>query len=415
VKIVSVTAEEVQPERVRWLWDARIPIDLLSILAGPPGLGKTQLLIGMIARVTTGTLPGELHGRPAPVPYISAEDSIEHTLVPRFLAAGGDSRLAHFYRHKANSTRNGDETSTAINLPNDIPLIEQWLGDIGARIAVFDPIVAFIPHELNAHRDQHVRRVLAPIAAMSDKLRMASVLVMHLNKSTEGVDALNRLSGSIGFGGAARSVLLFAHDPNDPSGETGNQRVLAHVKCNVGPRAESLAYRIEPRTINTVSGDFETSVAMRVGNAAVSANDLLGKVAGSSEASARSEARDFLLAELADEPVPTKHLKTRAQESGLSWPTVERAKSQLPIKARKIGVSWVWELQDHHLFPNNPLDVVDVLDGVGSRKAIKTINSEGKRHVDGVDHTPLNALVADVDDDSDVGVLVDRLTAEPVI
>jgi len=141
------------------------------------------------------------------------------------------------------------------------------------------------------------------------------------------------------------------------------------VKCNVGPRQGSIAYRIEPRTLTTRNGPVETSIAIRAGHANASAGDLLGNVTSATEATARSEARDFLEAELSAGPVPTLTLKDRSHDAGLSWPTVERAKKQLGIRARKNGTSWQWEL------PNSPLDGVDVVDGGVGGKAIKAINS----------------------------------------
>jgi predicted ATP-dependent serine protease len=55
MKIVSQTAAEVQPERVRWAWAGRIPLGEPTILAGSPGIGKTQLAIRVCAEATRGT------------------------------------------------------------------------------------------------------------------------------------------------------------------------------------------------------------------------------------------------------------------------------------------------------------------------------------------------------------------------
>ncbi len=357
-RLISVSAAEVTPQTARFAWAGRIPLGAVTVLAGPPGQGKTQLMIGACSRATRGKLEGDLAGQPVPVLYNSAEDSIEHTLTPRAIAAGADLSRLHFFRSVNTSSYHGDEERPGFLIPDDLPLLDHWLAENRARIVVLDPIVAMIPVSLNTHRDQHVRRALAPLAHIANERSAAIVAVMHLNKDREA-DALNRLSGSIGFGGAARSVLLFAQDPDDPDGEAGNRRVLAHVKCNLGARQRSIAYRIQARTLTTPSGPVETSVAVRDGNAEASANDLLGRPTSASEATARSEARDFLTDELSSGAVPTIELKKRAEDAGLSWPTVERAKKQLGIRARKRGASWQWEL------PNTPLDGLDVVDGVG--------------------------------------------------
>jgi putative DNA primase/helicase len=343
MKVVSITAAQVKPERVRWASRPRIPLGEPTILAGAPGIGKTQLAIGLCADATRGQLDGDLDG-PSHVAYVSAEDSITYTLTPRFLAAGGDPRLIHFYQAKKHSTAHTDEENPSLELPADVPLLNQWLEETQARILVLDPFVAMLPPALNAHRDQHIRRAIAPLAAMSHKRNLVVLLILHLNKSQEG-DALSRLSGSIGIGAAARSVLLFAPDPDDPDGETGNQRVLAHAKSNLGRKGRSLAYRIEMRVVESADGPIETSVAVERGEANVSAGDLLGNATSSTEAGVRTEARDFLLAELAGGFVLTTELRKRAEDAGIGWKTCERVKAQLGIRSRKNGSTWGWELK----------------------------------------------------------------------
>ena len=39
---------------VEWLWERRLARGKLTLLAGDPGLGKSQLSVDIIARVTTG-------------------------------------------------------------------------------------------------------------------------------------------------------------------------------------------------------------------------------------------------------------------------------------------------------------------------------------------------------------------------
>ena len=43
-------------------------------------------------------------------------------------------------------------------------------------------------------------------------------------------DPLEKIGGSVGFGNTARSVLYLAPDPEDPEGDGGTSRILAHVK-----------------------------------------------------------------------------------------------------------------------------------------------------------------------------------------
>jgi putative DNA primase/helicase len=134
--ITSITAAEVQPEQVQWLWHRRIPMGELSILSGAPDRGKTQQAIRIAAAVTQGTLHGDLEGRPASVAFVSCEHSIERTLTPRFLAAGGDPSLVHFFKAKK---IHGDEDDPSLELPADTSVIRSWREQTEARLLVLDP------------------------------------------------------------------------------------------------------------------------------------------------------------------------------------------------------------------------------------------------------------------------------------
>src|SRR5207249_11464451 len=123
----------------------------------------------------------------------------------------------------------------------------------------------------NSHRDQDVRRALAPLARLAEETAAAVIAIVHLNKS-EVPHVLGRVCGSVGFVAAARSVLLLGPDPDDPQGPT---RVLAHAKSNLSPLAPALRLRIEERHLDDLP--IRTSVLVWCGEAAgVSAGDLLG-------------------------------------------------------------------------------------------------------------------------------------------
>jgi hypothetical protein len=71
--------------------------------------------------------------------------------------------------------------------------------------------MAFLSGQVDSHRDQGVRRVLASLAYMASRTGAAVVIVRHMNKDTGS--ALYRGSGSIGIVGGARAGLLVAPDP----------------------------------------------------------------------------------------------------------------------------------------------------------------------------------------------------------
>lgn len=163
-----------------------------------------------------------------------------------------------------------------------------------------------------------------------------------------GTDALYRIGGSIGIGGAARSVLLFARDPDDPEGEQGRQRVLAHVKCNVSELAPALSYRVEPTLL---PGDDRIKTARLEPHGEIEATGAqLLAVRDQEDAPARSEAEEFLAALLEDGPVEAKKVVREAAEAGISKRTLDRAKGKLGVRSRQAEGArhsgWLWALED---------------------------------------------------------------------
>src|SRR5262249_42750622 len=56
----------VKPEPVRWLWPGRIPLGMVTVLDGDPGLGKSTMLLDLAARLTRGDRMPD--GSPGPKP-----------------------------------------------------------------------------------------------------------------------------------------------------------------------------------------------------------------------------------------------------------------------------------------------------------------------------------------------------------
>jgi hypothetical protein len=224
---------------VEWLDRERIPLRGLTVFAGEKGLGKSTLTNGYLpARVSRGELDGELAGTPADTLIVTAEDSWGAVIKPRLMAAGAD--LDRVHRLEV-ADEHGESLFT---LPDDVPLVESSIAslrDKGRTVAmvVIDPIGAFLPERTDSHKEAHVRRALAPLAAMAERCEVAVPIVMHLTKD-ESKRLISRVSGASAFVNAARSVLGVVRHPDDPAGEQGRERVLVHVASNWGRYAPSL-------------------------------------------------------------------------------------------------------------------------------------------------------------------------------
>lgn len=340
-----ITVSSVLPERVRWLWQARIAVGKLNIIEGDPGLGKSTITLDLAARISTGSpMPDgspALDG-PRTVLLLSAEDGIADTIRPRLAAAGADLERVLVLDSIEERTERGPEERPVV-LPDDLEIIEEIVVKYGVALVVIDPVAAFISGRVDSHKDADIRRALMPISKMAERTGAAVLVVRHLTKAG-GANAVYRGGGSIGIIGAARAGLLVAPDPEDPS-----RNVVAVVKSNLAAKPTALAYR--------VVGDELHDCARIVweGPTRHSANDLLATPRTEDdvdveETSALAGAEQFLRDVLADGDLWVKEVKDEAKAAEVKWRTVERAKNRLGVEAVKVGrpgdtdQGWKWHL-----------------------------------------------------------------------
>jgi hypothetical protein len=319
---------EVVAQHVEWLWDKRIPLGKLTVMEGDPDNGKSALTTDFTARVSVGRpwpdgAPSEAGG----VVLLNAEDGVADTIRPRVDAACGDADKVLDL-----ATVPDGDSERLISIPEDLDLIQQGIERVGAKLVVVDPLMAFLSSDVNSHRDQDVRRALAPLAKLAEETGVAVVVVRHLNKASGG-SPIYRGGGSIGIVGAARSALLVAKHPEDE-----NLRVLARVKGNLAPPAASLAFKLIEATNGAVRVEWK-------GETSYSAAALLAAPADPEERSALDEAVQFLRETLRERPVWSVEVKKEARKAEISEATLRRAKTALGIRSNKeADGSWSWAL-----------------------------------------------------------------------
>lgn len=220
--------------------------------------------------------------------------------------------------------------SSLLTLPDDVPRLEKEIdrlrqtGRIVAMV-VIDPIGAFLGEATDTHRDASVRRALAPLAAMCERLDLVVVVVAHLTKD-HSARLINRVSGAGAFVNAARSVLVLARDPGDPRGEQGSDRVLLHVATNWGRYADTLAWRVESRQV-TLDDDSSSEVGY-LSYKGTSSVDVEDVQRGADENG--TDAEEAIAAALATGARPSRDVKAEVCESlGCSKRTVERASTRM--------------------------------------------------------------------------------------
>src|SRR5215212_9582261 len=353
---------EVEPERVEWLWPGRLPLGKLTVLDGDPGLGKSAMSLDVAARVSAGLeLPDGQQCEPAGVVLLSAEDGLADTVKPRLDAAGADTQKV-----VALSTVPDGKTERSLSIPEDLPALERAIRRVEASLVVVDPIMAFLSGNTDSHKDQDVRRALAPLAKLAERTGAAILIVRHLNKASGG-NTLYRGGGSIGILGAARSGLVVAEDPED-----AERRILAQNKQNLCKPAASLVFTLE-------TAPNGAARVLWCGQSELNASQILRAPPDEEEKSALSEAKEFLLDELKDSPMAAKQVKKNAWAGDISERTLKRAKGDLVVKSTKeADGSWTWSLpakgaKGDHAPTDGPLGTLGPLDRDGPLEDEKSL------------------------------------------
>lgn len=311
---------DIKAERVEWLWRNRIPRKAVTVLAGMGGLGKSQLSLAIAAEATRG----ELTPDPLNVLVLTAEDPLAAVVRPRAELAG------------ANLERLFVVEDDIIELPNDAARLRWYVEKYNVGVLILDPLQAFIGAETNSHKDADIRRnVLRPLRDLAEQTNTAILPIMHFKKGDES-DVLYRVSGSVGFGNAARSALAVVRDP---LGQDPDARVLAHIKSNFGREQPALRFRIEG------AGDAGLSrVVFGSEDPLLTQEALFPRGRPGPAPTKRDEATQFIREVLAGGPVKAREIMDEAAEADISWDTIKQAKRRLGVESEQERDGWVWRL-----------------------------------------------------------------------
>jgi|688.fasta_scaffold24056_9 hypothetical protein len=333
-----VCMKDVQPRPVSWLWQDRFALGRISLLVGQPGLGKSFLTCDMASRVSTGTpWPDGAPCLKGHVLLITAEDHEEDTIRPRLDAHRADNSRIHVLRGvlvKMAGQDSDKEYETVFSLADTLAL-EMALTEIqDVKLIIIDPIGSFLGSRTDAHRDNEVREVLAPLSKLSERYGASVVLVAHRRKGGNG-SADESALGSRAFTGVARAVWHLSKDPDDPE-----RRLFLSGKNNLAKQPDGLAFRIqsEPAFIHWEP----ESVSM-------TADDVFCREYSSNQpatSSALGHAIAWLKANLSTGARLAKQLKSEAAAAGIRERTLDRAAEAMGVikEPEGFGKSWMWRM-----------------------------------------------------------------------
>lgn len=315
IKLKMIRMSEVQSQEIEWLWYPFIPYGKLTIIQGDPGDGKTTMVLNLAAKLSKGEALDENMKvtEPVNVIYQTAEDGLADTVKPRLELAGADCERIIVI----------DESDKSLSMVDE--RLEQAIVRTGARLLILDPIQAYLGGGMDMNRANEARDMTKKLGALAEKTKCAIILIGHMNKAS-GNKAAYRGMGSIDFFAVARSVLLVGR----VEGES-NTRAVVQIKNNLAAFGHPKAFALSEDGFKWI-GDYEITVDEVLGGIAPKANKM--------------EQAKQMLRELAEtqNAVLSNEIFDRADELGISKRTLENAKKELGIRARKINNAWYWEL-----------------------------------------------------------------------
>lgn len=321
-ELKMIKMSDIEAQEIEWLWYPYIAYGKLAIVQGDPGDGKTTLILNLAAKLTKGEGLDENMKvmEPMNVIYQTAEDGLADTdtVKPRLLQAGADCEKVLVI----------DESEKSLSMLDE--RIEEALIKTGARVLILDPIQAYLGSGTDMNRANEMRNMTKRLAALAEKYKCAIILIGHMNKAA-GNKAAYRGMGSIDFYAVARSVLLVGRVEGEP-----NIRAMVQIKNNLAEFGHAKAFRLSEEGFRWL-GDYEITADEVLGGYAPKINKL-------------EQAKD-LLRELSKEleKVESNSIYDMAKEQNISKRTLENAKREMGIRAKRENGSWYWPLDREKL------------------------------------------------------------------
>lgn len=316
---IVVRASTIEPRAVEWLWPNRIPRKFISIFAGQTSVGKSFVSLDIVARVTTGGEWPDLPGECAPMGnvLIISEDGQSTVNVPRLIAMGADLDKVFFMTWAAMGRFTLTNTSLlaqAVGMSEDPILI------------VIDPPSNFMG-AIDEHKNSEVRSALMFLVAWLENYHVpiALLFITHVNKNAKGIDAINRVIGSIAWMSTARVGFVLTRDPDQPG-----RNLFLMSKSNIGPLIDGVAFRVVPAEI---CGGIKTGRLEWLGSVNTSADDAVN---GEKKKPVKPCVMEWLAERFREKRTwRAKDLERAAYDAGYSYSSVFKEAPFTPSMIRK--------------------------------------------------------------------------------
>lgn len=327
--------EDIEEEKILWLWENRIAVGKLNIFGGNAGLNKSTLTLAIAATVTLGAnWPDKSECVQGDVIIMSSEDDAGDTIKPRLRLAGADMTRVHNLSMVSYVGEESRLIRATFSFMRHLFLLDEYLAkNPQIRLIVVDPIAAFTSGMKNPFDAGEVRGAMAPVIDLLSRHNVAMVALMHLNKA-EGMSALNRFSGSGAWTQVARSVWFIDRDQ-----EESMRRVFLPVKVNIGPDTFGNSFDVDIKENHPVVNWLPDPVEM-------TADEHLGLATRRKKEKKIDYACKWLKDLLSGGALRPLEVQEKAEEHGIAAKTLRDAKEVLCVESVRVIPPLIMEFKN---------------------------------------------------------------------
>jgi hypothetical protein len=184
----------------------------------------------------------------------------------------------------------------------------------------------------NEHGEILIRQALTPFVELA-AAGITVIGVRHVRKTDPGDNPFDVVLGSRAWTAAARSILFFTPDPEQPDEPRG----FIFARGNLARSAPALKYRLDPVVVELDDGNVDQfpKFVIEEGGVDLSLDDALGP---REEAKAYQEAEQFLRGLLGDgQSVPSNDVLRAAEGEGIKEKSLRKAKQRLKVVSEREG------------------------------------------------------------------------------
>ena len=306
-------------KEIKWLWKPFIPYGKVTLLQGDTGIGKTSLMIKLIADLSNGIYPPTMYrkkllpsqqGEPVRTYYVSVENGMDDTVAPLFDQFNGDRSFVQFQ----------DESQGHFTLCS--AEIEACVEQTGAQLIIIDPWQQFLDNGSSSD-NVAMRKMVYDVQTAAEKTGAAVVLAGNYTKSLGS--ELRRGIGGSELNNTLRCILTIQDDPDgDPA-----FRILRVTKMSLlGKEMVPVGIRMTEEG-QSVYEDY----AQREGQFDNEGNDKVDPV-------------QFLRQALRDGPLDSKVIRKLAEDAHIEMYTLYRNREKAGVDLKEQpDKSSLWRLK----------------------------------------------------------------------